>query len=79
MKEIQRLLKKAKQHLSEITKAALGSFSDNVDGFIEALGLNPDKYKIEVPNGEVGYDDVAALKDCTKTVWADYEEEGGND
>lgn len=70
MKLIDRLLKQAKRMLSfEIEEM----YSDNEDEFIQALGLNPIKYQINVPNGQIRYDDMAALQDCGAITWSGIE------
>ena len=55
---IDRLLKKAQRLAYEILEVM---YSNNDDGFIEALGFEPQDYAI-VSDGEVvGYDDIKAL------------------
>jgi hypothetical protein len=67
MKLIDRLLKQAK----EILTAVSFDFDDNEDGFIEALGLDPEKYRIDYPNGEHGYDMIKALFKVSEDQWKD--------
>lgn len=63
---IDRLMKKAHRLAYEILEVMC---SNNDDGFIEALGLNPKDYEI-VSNGiVVGYDDMAALNAVVPNLW----------
>ncbi|MGV8906391.1 MAG: hypothetical protein ACOH15_07320 [Acetobacterium sp.] len=64
MKTIDRLLIFAKKLISD-------KFSFGCDGdFIEALGLDPEAYVVNYPDGGCGYDDIKALHDITESVWA---------
>lgn len=67
MKLIDRLLQKAK----ELTSAFLDRIFDrNEDEFIQALGLEPKDYEVEV-EGIVMYDSMKALENSCKTAWSD--------
>lgn len=66
MKLIDRLLTKAK----EIASSVLMSLYDyNDDDFIQALGLDSDKYKVMV-NNELMYDSMKALNDSCESTWS---------
>lgn len=70
-KHIDRLLKQAKEMVSTILG---GIFFCNDDGFIQALGLEPEKYKVGVDQGgNALYDADKALNDSCKLV--DWDEE----
>lgn len=56
-----RLIAQAKERI------AAGEFPDNEDGFIEALGLNPENYR--VAGG--GYDFLQALADTAALDWTE--------
>lgn len=56
---IDRLLKQAHRLACEILEVM---YSHNDDGFIEALGLAPDDFKVVSDGVVVGYDDIAALR-----------------
>ncbi|KAF5077569.1 hypothetical protein DSECCO2_149760 [anaerobic digester metagenome] len=43
------------------------------DGFIAALGLNPDDFIVELPDGTLEHDFIAALKVNAKDTWAEEE------
>lgn len=43
------------------------------DGFIAALGLNPDDFIVELPDGTQEHDSIAALKVNAKDTWAEEE------
>ena len=58
-------------------KDALQSWNDG-DGFVEALGVNLQKYQVKNPYGSPGYDFMRALSDTAAEDWKDYEE-GEND
>ena len=70
MKLIDRLLKQAKGILSQEIE---DMYSDNEDEFIQALGLDPANYQVVLPNGQIRYDDMAALNDCSEGLWDDVE------
>jgi hypothetical protein len=73
MKLIDRLLMQAKEILTAIHFV----YDMNEDNFIEALGLDPEKYRIDYPNGEHGYDVMKALYERSDDLWKNYEEDGG--
>lgn len=73
MKLIDRLLMQAKKILT----AKHFDYDTNEDGFIEALGLDPERYRVDYPNGEHGYDALKALYEVEKGLWDDYEENRG--
>lgn len=66
MRGIDQMIRKAKALL---TDATCSLFSDNDDGFIDALGVDPEKYKRTAPDGTVGYDFLKALSDTAKEDW----------
>ena len=66
MNRIDRLICKAKNAISEFFYGYGAEPS-----FIEALGKEPDDYIGTYPNGDFGYDDLQALKDCVSEVWDD--------
>ena len=72
MKRIDRLLQKAKERFNATIEHL---FPGDADGFMDALGVDKDKYKVEYPNGEVGYDFLKALADTARKDWGDYEQE----
>lgn len=74
MKTIDRLLHKAKELYAKIMTII---YPDNDDGFIEALGLDPEEFQKTLPSGEVvyEYEMIDLLNRITPELWADYEEE----
>ena len=70
MKRINALLKKAKK-ISETVVRSI--FSQNEDGFLEALGVNPSMYEVKQNVVLVGYDCMRALKDIVDEVWSNEE------
>ena len=66
MKHIDKLLVKAREIASNLLKSL---YEHNDDGFIEALGLDPERYKHMVGD-EPMYDSMAALNDSCKTTWS---------
>ncbi len=53
MNRIDKLLSKAQ----ELACAAMEMlFPSDEDGFLEALGINREKYAVELPDGSTGYD-----------------------
>lgn len=69
MKKVDRLIKKAKRFAGRVISTI---FPGNNDGFIEALGVDPEKYKHVSSDGTVGYDFMAALNDIAPECWNDY-------
>ena len=66
MKKIDKLLKKA----AIMTQAALiALFPPDDDGFILALGVEPEKYQRKNRDGTIGYDVMAALNVTALDVW----------
>jgi len=43
------------------------------DGFIAALGLNPDDFIVELPDGTQEHDFIAALKANAENTWPEDE------
>lgn len=75
MKLLDRLLLQARELLT-----AVGfDYDTDEDGFIEALGVDPENYRIDYPNGDHGYDMLKALNSIVPELWKDYEEDGEND
>lgn len=70
MKRIDKLIKQALQAAGDFVR---DFFPGNDDGFLEALGVDPEKYKHVAPDGTVGYDFLAALNDQAREVWEDYD------
>lgn len=66
MKLIDRLLTKAKAIASSVL---MSLYDYNDDAFIEALGLDPDNYKVMVDN-EPMYDSIKALNDSCESIWS---------
>lgn len=66
MKRIDKLIKKAVHLAGGFVKTLLPG---NDDGFMDALGVDPDKYKHVASDGTVGYDFMAALNDVAKECW----------
>jgi len=66
MKLIDKMLKIVKDMVTDRL------YSFGVDSlFIEALGLDSDRYIVTYPNGDLGYDDMAALKDSVPLIWGE--------
>ena len=68
MKRIDKLIKQA-DHLAR--SFAQLFFPGNDDGFIDALGVYPERYKHVASDGTVGYDFMAALNDVAKECWSE--------
>ena len=56
-------------------RAALPSWTDDRDSFIEALDVDSQKYQVKNPDGSTGYDFMRALSDTAAEDWKDYGEE----
>lgn len=69
MKRLDKLLKQARRSLSDVLTAL---FPADDDAFIEALGVDPARYRVEDSAGNVGYDFMAALNDTAVEVWGNY-------
>jgi hypothetical protein len=67
VKDVDKMLQRARALLTTLTCALL---CDNEDGFLNALCVNPEKYKRTAPDGTVGYDFLAALMDTAKEDWS---------
>lgn len=67
MKLIDRLLTKAKAIASSIF---MSLYDCNDDDFIQALGLDPDNYKVMVGD-EAMYDSMKALNDSCESIWSE--------
>lgn len=66
MNRIDKLLSKAQ----ELARSALEMlFPPDKDGFLEALGINKEKYAVELPDGSIGYDFLQALNDTSAEDW----------
>jgi hypothetical protein len=65
LKLVDRLLKQVK----EILTAKNFDYDTNEDGFLNALGVNPEQYRIDYPNGEHGYDVLKALYEVSEGLW----------
>lgn len=72
MKDVDKLLRKAKALLDRIIEVL---FPDNEDGFIDCLGVDPEKYKHIYSDGSVGYDFLKALADTAKEDWEDVDDD----
>lgn len=68
MKKIDKLIKRAKNLLTGIITDI---YPSNDDGFINALGVEPELYAVQLPNGTVGYDAMKVLNDTALIDWAD--------
>ena len=73
MKNIDRLLSKAKALLAV---AAGVFFPDDMDSFMEALGVDLEKYKRINPDESIGYDFIQALRDTAAEDWKEDSAEG---
>lgn len=71
MKNVDRMIAKAKSLLYVL----VDSLSGNDDGFLDALGVVPEDYAQERPDGSIGYDFLKALCDTAAKDWLGYEEE----
>lgn len=49
-------------------------FPDNSDGFLSALGVDPERYAEKNQDGTKGYDAIRALSDCAKEDWSNPDE-----
>lgn len=52
-------------------KAVLPFWSNDDDGFLAALGVDPHKYERRNHDGSVGYDMLAAIRATAADDWAD--------
>lgn len=68
MKRIDKLIKQASHLAGSVVRMF---FAGNDDGFIDALGVDPEKYKHVAPGGMVGYDFMAALNDIARECWSE--------
>ena len=50
-------------------KGKISFFPDDSDGFITALGVNPQKYELKNPDGSTGYDAIRVLSDLAAEDW----------
>ena len=66
MKKVDRLLLKA---AAAIEGFSFVLFPADDDLFIEALGVDPEKYKHISRDGKVGYDFLAALSEIAAETW----------
>lgn len=66
MNKLDKLLSKA-QELACVAMEVL--FPPDKDGFLEALGINKEKYAVELPDGSTGYDFLQALNDTAAEDW----------
>lgn len=48
---------------------ALPSWTNDKDGFVEALGVDSQKYQVKNPDGSTGYDFLRALSDTAAEDW----------
>ena len=72
MKNVDKLLRKARTLLDRIVDAL---FPDNEDGFLDCLGVDPEKYKRTHADGTFGYDFLAAIADTAKEDWENWDED----
>lgn len=68
MKKIDKLIKTAKNLLIGIITDI---YPSNDDGFIDALGVEPKLYAMQLPDGTIGYDAMRALNDTALIDWED--------
>lgn len=66
MKSVDRLIKRAKR----TAKSICNWLASNDDGFMDAIGVDPEQYKINIGDA-VGYDFTKALNDIAAEDWAD--------
>lgn len=60
MNKLDKLLSK----VQEMARSALEMlFPPDEDGFLEAMGIDKEKYAVELPDGSTGYDFLQALND----------------
>lgn len=71
MRKLDRMIQTAKVLLANAAKVI---FSDNEDGFLDALGVDPQRYAREQPDGTIGYDFMKALDDTARADWSAEEE-----
>ena len=69
MKKLRRMIKDVKKMISDVV---IDLFDPNEDGFMEALGVDPEKYKHVAPDGTVGYDFMTAMYDTAAESWSEY-------
>lgn len=68
MRNVDKLLRKAKTLLDRVVEVL---FSDNEDGFLDCLGVDPEKYVHVYADGSFGYDFLSAIADTAAEDWAD--------
>lgn len=68
VKRIDRLLKKARVIAEKVLVAILPGDEDE---FMDALGVEKEKYAVEQRDGSIGYDFIKALGDIVGKVWND--------
>ena len=73
MRTLKRLILKARQLATDIARVI---YDFNEDYFIEAIGLDPKDYEIELPDGTIAYDFdiVEGLNKIEPGLWDDDEE-----
>lgn len=69
------MLKQIKTRLKRIEQRIFSKLpflpGDN-DDFLVALGVSPDKYRVNNPDGSTGYDAIRALNDLAAEDWRGY-------
>ena len=50
-------------------RAALPLWPDDSDGFLAALGVDCEKYRVKNPDGSAGFDALRALSDTAASDW----------
>lgn len=69
LREIRRRLERLERRIW----AQLPFWPSDDDGFIAALGVNPERFKIINADGSGGYDPIAALSITAKADWRERE------
>lgn len=62
-------IKKRIAVLESHIKNAFPLFFDDSDGFLSALGVDPERYAVKNPDGSTGYDAIKALSDLAAEDW----------
>lgn len=69
MKRIDNLIKKAGTALQGVRDMLCIFFPPDDDEFVRALGIDPEQYAVQNPDGSIGYDFLSALNDIAGEVW----------
>ena len=69
-----RAIKKRLRQLEKRIWTKLPFWPDDGDGFVSALGVDPERFKIIKADGLAGYDFVAALSATAEADWREENE-----